>query len=84
MKFILRILDFLSILDESATRISWTNIGLAAVLIKFAVAPSVDWQSLVALVSVLANYSHKRYVASKGSDDGSSVPQIPRDQEPTP
>lgn len=81
---ILKILSFLSFLDESGQCISWTNIGLAAVLMKFIVAPSVDWQSLVALVSVLANYAHKRVIVSKVSNDGQGIPQISSEEKQSP
>lgn len=56
----LKLLKFLNLLDGSGAALSLTNIGLVAILIKIVCAKDLDWPSLVALVSTLANYMHKR------------------------
>ena len=64
MKYVLKVLDFFSMLDESGTRLSITNVALAVLLAKMAFSHSTDWPSLVAVVTSFANYAHKRVVAS--------------------
>lgn len=65
----MKFLKFLNILDEDGTGISWTNVGLVSILIKIMHAPMLDGPSVIALVSLLANYMHKRSVQSKSEPD---------------
>lgn len=58
----MKALAFLNLLDESGQGLSLTNLGLYAIMIKILVAPMIDGPSVVALVSLLANYIHKRSV----------------------
>lgn len=62
----IKILKFLNLLDESGDAISLTNIALVVLIAKMALASIVDWPSVVAVITAFGNYSHKRYVASKG------------------
>lgn len=67
-----RILKFLNLLDESGEAVSLTNIALIVLIAKMALAPVVDWPSVVAVITAFGNYSHKRYIASKGDSSASS------------
>lgn len=70
----MKILAFLNLLDESGQSISLTNVGLYAIMIKILASPMIDGPSVVALVSLLANYIHKRQVISKQPESGPSQP----------
>lgn len=65
-EFILKVLDFCNVLDY-AGKLSITNIALIALVGKMVIAPTLDWPSVVTVITVFSNYMHKRSVAS-GSD----------------
>lgn len=60
----IKVLLFLNLLDAQR-RLSITNLGLMALIIKTVVSPSADWSSIVAMVVAFANYMHKRDVISR-------------------
>jgi hypothetical protein len=62
MKTVFKILAFLSLLDETGTALSITNIGLCVMIAKMAIAASVDWPSVVVVITAFANYAHKRVI----------------------
>lgn len=57
-----KILSFLSLLDESGQSLSITNIGLCVMVAKMAIAASVDWPSVVVVITAFANYAHRRVI----------------------
>lgn len=62
MKIVFKVLSFLSLLDESGTALSITNIGLILMITKMAIAASVDWPSVVVVITAFSNYAHKRII----------------------
>jgi hypothetical protein len=54
-----KVLDFLSILGYDG-RVSLTNVALIALVTKIVISPSVDWPSVVAIVTAFGNYAHRR------------------------
>lgn len=73
---LLRLLDFLSILDDSGC-VSITNVALIALVTKMVLADKLDWPSVVSVITVMANYAHKRAIIAsqpKGSSDDQSRP----------
>lgn len=77
MKYILKVLDFINVLEYDQSRISITNIALYGLIGKLIMAPNTDWPSLVAVIASFANYAHKRYTISKEptQDANESGPQ---------
>lgn len=73
MKYVLKALDFCSLLDYSGTRLSLTNIALLALVAKLAFSQSADWGSIVAVVTAFGNYSLKRVVNSKSEGPSPDV-----------
>ena len=66
MKNILKkTLDFFNILDYSGDKLSLTNLAFIAIIIKVIKAPTLDPQTVIALVTLCANYLHKRYESSR-------------------
>ena len=78
MKIILKVLDFLNLLDYSGERLSITNIALVALIAKLSLSSNVDWPSIVAVITAFGNYASKRHInaqagqADTGSSDTSS------------
>lgn len=52
-------LRFFNLLDR-ANRLSITNSAVYVLIIKIAVAPSIDWAVVAGLLVTLLNYGHKR------------------------
>lgn len=65
----MKFLAFMNLLDESGNAISLTNLGLWAIMVKILISPMIDGPSVVALVSLLVNYMHKRNAVSKDSNN---------------
>lgn len=61
----MRPLRFLNLLDDSGN-LSITNCALIAFIVKILISPLIDGPSVIALVSLLANYMHKRQRVSQG------------------
>lgn len=59
MKYTLRVLDFLNILDYSK-RLSLTNISLVLLVGKLLVTPNPDFAVVGSVIIAFANYAHKR------------------------
>lgn len=64
----IKLLSFLNLLDDSGN-LSITNIALIAFFTKILFSPQLDGASVVAMVSLLANYMHKRSVISQDSSN---------------
>lgn len=62
-----KILDFLSLLGDTKESISLTNIALVVLVAKMALSPNLDWPAVVTIMTVFANYAHKR--DSRKSDE---------------
>ena len=56
------VLKFIGFLDDAGEQLSLTNIALIAIVVKMVCAPTLDWPSAVTMVTVFANYAHKRQV----------------------
>jgi hypothetical protein len=76
MPVLFKILDFFNLLDESGYRISITNVAVIVLISKILFSSNVDWPSVVAVIVSFGNYSHKRYVLSKDTHDGSAIPEV--------
>ena len=55
-----KVLAFCSLLGDDGNSLSLTNIALVLLVIKMVASPTLDWPSAVSLVTVFANYAHKR------------------------
>lgn len=68
MKYLLKILDFFNLLDESGTKLSLTNLAVVITTAKlmFTQATPLDGGAMLATI---LNYAHKRHIASQDSDD---------------
>jgi hypothetical protein len=67
LKFLLRILRFLNIVDEQ-DRLSITNLAVYIALAKLALTPATPMDMGVLFTSLL-NYAHKRHTNSQGDSD---------------
>ncbi len=65
---ILKILDFLNILDYSG-RISLTNLALISLVGKLLISPNPDFATIGSVVVAMANYMHKRSINDKSGQD---------------
>lgn len=63
-RFFLNVLGFFQLIDHN-NRLSITNIATMVVIVKIAMAVSIDWGVISALLITLLNYGHKRHVISK-------------------
>lgn len=69
----MKLLKFLNLLDQD-DNISITSLGVYTLLVKIAIAPTLDWGTAAALLVTLLNYGHKRHVsASKANKDSTVV-----------
>lgn len=59
MHRIKRVINWLNLLDLEG-KLSLTNVALVALVIKMLVSPNLDWPAVVTLITVFANYMHKR------------------------
>lgn len=64
----IKVLQFLNLLDDGNS-LSISNCALIAFIIKIMLSPQLDGPSVVALVSLLLNYMHKRHVNSQDSNN---------------
>ena len=64
MKKIKKRLDFFNVLDYNG-KVSITNVAMIGLFTKVMMAPTIDYPSVVALVTVCLNYVHKRGVSEK-------------------
>lgn len=64
MKYIRKLLKFLQLVDREGN-LSITNIATIVVITKIAIAASIDWGVISALLITLLNYGHKRHEANK-------------------
>lgn len=64
----MKVLSFLNLLDKEGN-LSITNVAVYIALVKMAFASQLNSCDVVALVGVLGNYAHKRFV----NDGASSV-----------
>jgi hypothetical protein len=55
-----KILDFLSLMGDDKESLSLTNIALVVLTLKMALSPTLDWPAVVTIMTVFANYAHKR------------------------
>ena len=65
-----RILDFCNLLGQDG-RLSITNIALIALVVKMCASPSLDWPAVVTLITVFANYMHKRKTINDSTESES-------------
>jgi hypothetical protein len=65
---ILKILDFLNILDYSK-RISLTNVSLMLLVGKLLFTPSPDFAVVGSVIIAFANYAHKRSTSDQSGQD---------------
>ena len=66
MVFLSKILTFLSLADKDGN-ISLTNLGVVVCITKIAIAPTLDWQVISALLLTLLSYNSKRYTIAKAT-----------------
>jgi hypothetical protein len=59
-----KIAAFLRLLDENA-QLSLTNIAVMIILVKVALAPTLNFAEVATLLGVLSGYSFKRFVQRK-------------------
>lgn len=64
MKYIRKLLKFLQLVDREGN-LSITNIATIVVITKIAIAASIDWGVISALLVTLLNYGHKRHESNK-------------------
>lgn len=62
----IKILRALKIFDADNT-LSLTSIGVMVILVKIAIAPTLDWATASTLMLALLNYSYKRHLNHKVS-----------------
>lgn len=60
MENLKKVLSFLSLMNDTGDSISLTNIALVVLVAKMAVSPNLDWPAVVTIMTVFANYAHKR------------------------
>lgn len=78
---ITRLLRFLSLLSIDQT-LSLTNVGVYVVLVKIAMSHQPGFGDMGALLMVLLNYAHKRYITSEVKPIV-VTPNLPSDLERT-
>lgn len=78
MRYLLKILAFLNVLDYTGTSISITNLAVIALVSKLVLTNNPDIATVgVTAVSILS-YAHKRSINAKaGSDNQESVDTAP-------
>lgn len=62
-----RILTFLNLLDNGGN-LSITNVAVIVAITKMALAAQLGGNDVVALIGVLGNYCHKRYVSDGAAE----------------
>lgn len=56
-----KVLDFLCLLSDDGERLSLTNLALISLTVKMLAAPNLDWPATITMMTVFANYAHKRH-----------------------
>ena len=47
-------------MGDTKESISLTNLAMVALVIKMLATPNLDWPSVITMITVFANYAHKR------------------------
>lgn len=58
-------LDFFCLLSDDGSQLSLTNLALIALTIKMLLSPTLDWPSTITMMTVFANYAHRRHIGAK-------------------